>query len=104
MDYQLQLLSFLISFLFGLFFSFTSRVHYNFVFSLKKLWRYILTGLFILDIALFYVLLMYYFNHGIVHIYFVGVTFIGYFIEKRLTLYVKKYVKSIPLIAKYLNK
>ena len=39
MDYQLQLLSFLISFLFGLFFSFTSRVHYNFVFSLKMVWH-----------------------------------------------------------------
>lgn len=104
MSYQLQLLSFLVSFLFGIFFSFTSRFHYNLVFSLKSVLRYLLTFLYILDISLIYILLLYYINHGILHIYFVFITFIGYFVEKHLTLTVKKYVKSVPWIAKYFHK
>ena len=104
MDYQLQLISFLVSFLFGLFFSFTSRVHYQFVFSLKKISKYVLTFLFILDISLFYILLLYYINHGVVHIYFVCVTLIGYVLERKIVAFVKKNVKSCPFVANLFHK
>ena len=104
MDYKIQLLSFLVSFLFGIFFSFTSRFHYNLVFSLKQILRYLLTFLYILDVALIYVLLLYYVNHGNIHLYFVIVTFLGYIVEPYLIMYVKKHVKLKSFIAKYLHK
>ena len=104
MDYKLQLLSFFVSFLFGIFFSFTSRFHYNLVFKLKKILRYLLTFLYILDISLFYILIMYYINHGNVHLYFVFLTFLGYYVEPYLTLSVKKSVKFKSYIAKHFHK
>lgn len=104
MDNSLQLLSFLVSFLFGIVFSFFSRYHYDMVYSLKTLPRYVLTFLFILDMSLFYILLLYYVNDGTVHLYFVAVTFLGYFLEKVLSPYVKKYVKSYSPIAKFWHK
>jgi len=104
MDYKIQLLSFLLSFLFGIFFSFVSQFHYDLVFSLKKFMRYLLTFLFILDISLGYILMMYYINDGVIHLYFVGVTLLGYGCEKYFTNYVKKYVKRMPIIAKYFRK
>lgn len=104
MDYRVQLFSFLVSFLFGIFFSFVSRFHYELVFSLKKVLRYVLTFLFILDLSLLYILLMYYVNHGNLHLYFIFLTFIGYFVEKPLILYVKRHVKLFSIIDKYWHK
>lgn len=100
----IQLLSFLSSFLFGIFFSFVSRYHYDMVSSLKKVFQYFLTFLFILDISLFYILIMYYINDGVVHLYFIAVTFIGYLVEKKIFQSVKKYVKYCPFIEKLTHK
>ena len=104
MENQVQLLSFLISFLYGILFSFLSRYHYKMVYSLKCFMRYILTFFFILDISLFYILVLYYVNYGVVHIYFLIVTFLGYLFEKFLFPYVKKYVKLCPFIEKIFHK
>lgn len=104
MNNHIQLLSFLFSFLFGIFFSFVSVYHYHMVYSLKKVFRYFLTGLFILDISLFYILCLYYINSGVVHIYFVVVTLLGYLVEKKLHSVVKKYVKLCPFIANHFHK
>lgn len=104
MDNQIQLLSFLFSFLFGIFFSFTGRYHYKMVFSLKKMFRYFLTFLYILDISLMYIVIMYYINQGVIHLYFVIITFFGYALEKKIYSYVKKYVKSCHSIANPFRK
>ena len=90
---SLQLLSFSFSFFFGIFFSFVSRFHYGFISSLKGWFRYLLTFLFILDISLCYILLIYYINQGVVHLYFVIFTMIGYGLEKYVYPHVKNHVK-----------
>jgi hypothetical protein len=100
MNYKVQLLSFFLSFLFGLFFSFTSRFHYKLVFSLNRWYRYFLTFLFILDISLLYILILYYVNQGVFHFYFLICTFIGYFCEKSLFKNVKKHVKFRRFVEK----
>ena len=66
--------------------------------------RYILTFLFILDISLSYILFMYYVNHGVIHIYFIIVTLIGYFVEKKIHQNVKKYVKFCHGIAERFHR
>jgi len=104
MNHILQLLSFLVSFLFGIIFSFISRYHYNMVFKLSKMPRYVLTVLFILDVSLAYILLLYYVNHGIVHIYFVVVTLIGYLFENKITSFVKRNVKRCSFIDNFFRK
>ncbi len=104
MDNGIQLLSFAISFLFGIGFSFVSRYHYDLVYKLSIIPKYVLTFLFILDISLFYILLLYYINHGVVHIYFVCVTLIGYVLERKIVAFVKKNVKSCPFVANLFHK
>lgn len=104
MENQVQLLSFLVSFLYGIMFSFCSRYHYKMVYSLKNVMRYIITFLFILDASLFYILILYYINYGVIHIYFLFVTFAGYLLEKVLFRYVKKNVKFCPFIEKIFHK
>lgn len=104
MDYKIQLLSFLFSFLFGILFSIMSKMHYDLVYRLKKWLQYIFTFLFILDVSLFYILILYYINHGVVHLYFIALTFVGYYVEKKLTPYVKCHVKAMHLFAKYFEK
>lgn len=104
MDNSIQLISFFSSFLFGIFFSFVSRYHYNMVVSLKKVFQYLLTFLFILDVSLFYILILYYINDGVVHLYFIVVTVIGYLVEKKIFQFVKKNVKYCPFVEKLLHK
>ncbi len=104
MDNHIQLLSFFYSFLFGIFFSFVSRFHYGFISSLKNWFRYLLTILFILDISLLYILMMYYINHGVVHLYFVLFTMLGYIGEKYFTLIVKNHVKFRRFVDKLMRK
>lgn len=104
MDNRIQLLSFFFSFLYGILFSFLSRYHYKLVNQLKSWFRYLLTILFILDISLLYILLLYYINHGVVHLYFLIVTFLGYVLEHYIYLFVKKYVKLCSFIEKHFHR
>ncbi len=70
MNYKLQLLSFLFSFLFGIFFYFTSLLNYKMIKKHSIFIKYTITFIYIIDIALLYVLLMYKINYGIIHVYF----------------------------------
>ncbi len=104
MNNSIQLLSFLLSFLFGICFSFASHYHYEMVSHLKKVPRYVLTFLFILDVSLFYVLIMYYLNNGVIHIYFVIVTLVGYCLEGKITSLIKKRFKLFNFSKKLFPK
>lgn len=79
MNYKLQLLSFLVSFLFGIFFYFSSLLNHKLIKKHSMVFRYIITFVYILDISLLYVLLMYKVNYGVIHVYFIGVLFIGFY-------------------------
>lgn len=80
MDYKLQILSFLVSFLFGSFFYLTSVLNFKLIRNFSKVLKYFITMIYVLDISLLYVLLMYKVNSGIIHVYFVLVLFIGFFL------------------------
>lgn len=104
MENQLQLLSFFFSFFFGIFFSLVSRFHYGFISSLKKWLRYLLTLLFILDISLLYLILMYSINSGVIHIYFIILAMVGYIIEKYVNQFVKNHVNFRRFVDKVIRK
>jgi hypothetical protein len=80
MDYKVQLLSFLFSFLFGIFFYLTSLLNYKIIKKYNVVFRYLITITYILDISLLYILMMYKINYGVIHIYFVLTLFVGYYI------------------------
>ncbi len=79
MNYKIQLLSFLVSFLFGIFFYFTSLLNHKMIAKQNSILKYATTLLYIVVISLLYVLLMYKVNYGVIHIYFLIVLFLGFY-------------------------
>ena len=70
MDEIVQLLSFLFSFLFGFSFHIMTRWHFKITETYSTLLKYVTTILFVINIVLFYVYIMYHLNDGVLHIYF----------------------------------
>ncbi len=87
MDYKIQIISLLFSFIFGNFFYIVSKLNYKLVWKYPVILRYLITIVFIFDIALLYILAMYHINYGVVHIYFIIMLFLGFFAA---SLYSKK--------------
>ena len=79
MDYKIQIISFLFSFIFGVFFYFTSVLNYKFIAKYHVIFRYLISFVYVLDIALLYTLFMFKINYGIIHIYFVLILILGFF-------------------------
>ncbi len=70
MDYKVQLLSFLISFIYGIFYYFVIYIFKCYVKNKKNFVKYLLATFLALDLALLYIAILYHVNNGIVHIYF----------------------------------
>lgn len=101
MDYKIQIISFLFSFIFGVFFYYASLLNYKFISKYPVILRYLITLIFVLDISLLYILFMYKINYGIVHIYFIIVLFLGFFIG---SIYCKKLRKLCKIKKKKLSE
>ncbi len=97
MDYKIQLLSFLFSFLFGIFFFLTNYFNKKLIANKKIFFQYVITFLYILNIVLFYILILYKINRGVFHIYFLIMVLLGYL----FAMWFKKYVIKME---KYLKK
>lgn len=93
MNYKLQLLSFLVSFIYGIFFYITSKLNNKLIKNKSILFQYIITMLYIINLVLLYVIIIYKTNKGIFHIYFIILLVIGYIIASISAKSVKKYVK-----------
>ena len=93
MDYKIQLLSFLVSFLFGIFFCFTNYGNKKLIYNKKIIFQYIITFLYMINITLIYIVVLYKVNIGIFHIYFLIMVLLGYLFGLWIMKYVKKYVK-----------
>ena len=78
MNYKLQLISLIFSFIFGIFFYFSSLLNYKFIKKHSIFIKYGITFVYIVDIALLYILFMYKINYGVVHVYFILLLFCGF--------------------------
>lgn len=96
MDYKVQIISFIFSFIFGGFFYLTSVYNYRVINKYSVFFKYLITMVYTLDVALIYILFMYKINYGVIHIYFVIVLFLGFYVT---SLYRKK-IKKICKIKK----
>jgi len=104
MEETLQLLSFLVSFLFGFFFHILTQFHFKVSEQYPILLKYLSTFLFILDIVLFYILILYYLNGGVLHTYFLFFVFFGFFLYGSLRKCVKLKDFLTSVIDKFLRK
>lgn len=80
MTANMQLLTFILSFLYGIAASFLFKLNYKIVNNLKRVFNNIITIIFTLDVLIIYVVLIYYLNNGYLHIYFIMTLLIGIFI------------------------
>ena len=57
------------------------NLNYQYLFLKKKIFRVLMTFLFLLDMALLYFLIIKFINDGIIHIYFYLMISIGFYIS-----------------------
>ncbi len=89
MSAGIQLFTFFVSFLYGVLFSFLTRWHFHVLLPNSIIMKYLSTILFMIDVVLGYVIIMYHINQGIIHIYFLIFVFLGFILENILHKYVK---------------
>ena len=88
---DLQIKSFVLSFLYGIFFAFMFNLLYNFLFTKYKVFNIISNIMFSILLFGFYFLLLFNINEGVIHMYFLGCMSISFIIYNKL--FVKLRVK-----------
>ncbi len=74
-----QLLSFIISILYGFFYFFTLKISYNYLYCKKKIYKMLNSFLFQFLHTIIYFKIYYFVNFGQVNVYFIIITIIVYF-------------------------
>jgi len=80
MTSQLQLISFIVSFIYGIIFYFITTINFKLIENLKLIIQHILSFIYVLDMIIIYIIIFYHLNKGYFHIYFILIVFIGFFI------------------------
>ena len=80
MTSSLQLYSFLISFIFGIIFYFLTDINFKLINDLKKYLKHIITFIYVIDMTIIYIIIIYNINKGYFHIYFIFLVFVGFII------------------------
>ncbi len=79
MNSNLQLISFIVSFGFGIFFYYLTILNFYLIKKFKVIIQHILTFIYTIDMTIIYIIIMYHLNKGYFHIYFIIMVFIGFF-------------------------
>lgn len=81
MDLDTQIMTLIVSFLFGSFFSFSVSVNYKYLYQKKVLLRILFTFLFIFVNVLIYFIILKKINEAILHPYSLGMILVGFCLE-----------------------
>ena len=95
MKIDVQLWSFLYAIFSGWIFYVLSYFNYKIVKNYKVIWKYIITIVFVIDFDLLFLLGLYIINEGILHIYFLLILVISFFVSVKLMPKVKNGIKKI---------
>ena len=85
MNLEVQIQSMIFSFVYGLFFSFLLNLNYRVLFTSKKYIQVIGNLFFIIDNVLLYFILLRYINNGVLHLYFLLLVVLGFFVGNPTT-------------------
>ena len=80
MSLKYQIIIIIFSFIFGIFFGFLVNLNYKIIFNKKNIIRLLGSFFLCLDMSLLYFLIILKINYGILHIYFLFVLFLGFYI------------------------
>ena len=98
MNSYLQIKTILFSFLYGVFFYITAKYNLIIIKNLNTLKKYIISLVYVIDLVLLYIYLIYKLNNGIFHIYFVISILIGFYITS------KRYKNSVNKCKVFLKR
>lgn len=104
MNSQIQLIALTASYLFGFIFYYLYKLNYAIIKNKKKFYQSLITILFMYNIVLIYIILIFYINNGIFHLYFFFMMILGFYTNYRLTKKMLKNVKFCAVIEKIKKK
>jgi hypothetical protein len=94
MSLKLQIISLIVSFLYGIFFSIFLNINYKLIYNDNKIYKIVGTFIFIIINVLLYFLIMEKINNGIIHIYCLISILLGYLIQNLIKrIFTKVYKK-----------
>lgn len=97
MNSYVQVISFLVSFIYGIVFYLFARFNKAMLSNKNNVIKFLITLVFILDMVILYIYMMYKINFGLIHPYFVIVVLIGYVVMMLL------YRKCINFFKRFYN-
>lgn len=95
MSSYIQVISFIASFFYGIFFYFLTRFNRFMLSNKNNFIKFLVTLVFIIDIVILYIYLMYRINFGMIHPYFASFVVIGFIFMSILFEKCKNCVKKI---------
>ena len=104
MNAHLQLLSLGASFLYGFIFYYLIKLNYKLIKNQKKFYQSLITILFMYNVVLLYIIIIFKLNNGIFHPYFFIMITLGFLSNLKLTQKMLKNVKYRSFIAKIKKK
>lgn len=81
MNVAVQIFSILVSFIFGYLLNKLVDLNINYIKNFKFIWKLLINIVFINNMTIFYILILYKINGGIVHYYFLISLFLGLFLS-----------------------
>lgn len=87
MNLELQIQTFIVSFLFGIFFGIELKLNYKFIYQSKKIYKIMTTFFFVITNILVYFIILRKINNGILHIYGIIAIILGFLVEHFLSGY-----------------
>lgn len=98
MSSSIQVLSFVLSFFYGILFYLGAKFNNYITYNKNSIFKLIITSIFVLDFVILYVYLMYKINYGIIHPYFLITLILGFGV---MSYFYKRICKiSVKLIKK----
>lgn len=97
MNVNIQLLSFFVSFLYGLGFYLFTRFNKFMLSNKNNVVKFLVTFVFIIDVVILYIYFMYKINFGSIHPYFVLFVVLGFFVMAKYYNKCKECVKKIKI-------
>lgn len=84
MELNLQIICLIFSFLYGMAYYFSSLFNKYIIEKTKNIYKVIITFIFVLNLVIIYLIVLYKINNGIFHVYFLLFFLLGFFISVKI--------------------
>lgn len=104
MNVKTQIIVLIVSFLYGFIYNYSIKLNNHIIKNQKKIYRSFITTLYMYNIILLYIIIIFKINHGKFHPYFFIMIIIGFITCEKTTKKMLNNVKFRSFIAKLTNK